>query len=307
MRKEVRPILVTGSHRSGTTWAGQILALAPHTGYIHEPFNINIQFPTIEKRMSYWFKYICNENESQNKKAIDKVINYSYPFIDNIKKVRNTKQILKVIRDSGIMYLNKMNKNIPIVKDPIAFFSTEWLYETYKMNILVMIRHPAAFCSSLKIKNWRFDFRNFLEQPLLMNRYLSIFDDDIRQFVKKEMDIIDQAILLWKCIHKTVATYNKLHPEWIFMKHEELSRDPLMNFNYIYKKFGLNFTEKVKKGIIKSSCENNPTEQEAGKEFRRNSKENITNWKIRLSSEEICKIKKETNEISSLFYEEYEW
>jgi len=35
-----KPILVTGSHRSGTTWAGRSLVLAPNTAYIHEPFNI---------------------------------------------------------------------------------------------------------------------------------------------------------------------------------------------------------------------------------------------------------------------------
>ena len=31
-------VLVTGSHRSGTTWVGKILAEAPETCYLHEPF-----------------------------------------------------------------------------------------------------------------------------------------------------------------------------------------------------------------------------------------------------------------------------
>ena len=34
-----RPILVTGAHRSGTTWVGKMLALAPGVAYVHEPFN----------------------------------------------------------------------------------------------------------------------------------------------------------------------------------------------------------------------------------------------------------------------------
>ena len=34
-----RPILVTGAHRSGTTWVGKMLALAPGVGYVHEPFS----------------------------------------------------------------------------------------------------------------------------------------------------------------------------------------------------------------------------------------------------------------------------
>ena len=39
LRVSVRPILVTGAHRSGTTWVGKMLALAPGVGYIHEPFS----------------------------------------------------------------------------------------------------------------------------------------------------------------------------------------------------------------------------------------------------------------------------
>ena len=34
-----RPILVTGAHRSGTTWVGSMLALSPRIGLIHEPFS----------------------------------------------------------------------------------------------------------------------------------------------------------------------------------------------------------------------------------------------------------------------------
>jgi len=37
-----KPILVTGSHRSGTTWAGKMISACPNVGYIHEPFNIDM-------------------------------------------------------------------------------------------------------------------------------------------------------------------------------------------------------------------------------------------------------------------------
>jgi LPS sulfotransferase NodH len=37
VRVQQRPILVTGAHRSGTTWVGKMLALAAGTGYAHEP------------------------------------------------------------------------------------------------------------------------------------------------------------------------------------------------------------------------------------------------------------------------------
>jgi hypothetical protein len=50
-----KTILVTGSHRSGSTWAEQILAIAPNTGYIHEPFNNVIKCGVIANPFEYSF------------------------------------------------------------------------------------------------------------------------------------------------------------------------------------------------------------------------------------------------------------
>ena len=36
-----KPLLLTGSHRSGSTWVGIIMAASPSVGYIHEPLNLN--------------------------------------------------------------------------------------------------------------------------------------------------------------------------------------------------------------------------------------------------------------------------
>lgn len=65
-----KPILVTGSHRSGSTWVGNIMATSPSVNYIHEPFNgicrpgiCNIKFP-------YTFMYITNDNQFMFYKSI---------------------------------------------------------------------------------------------------------------------------------------------------------------------------------------------------------------------------------------------
>jgi hypothetical protein len=307
MRQARKPILVTGSHRSGTTWAGRNLALAPYTCYIHEPFNVGIKISVIDCPLSYWYQYICKENASQYKSALDKVLHHQYPLLSNLTKASTVRNMGKILRDQVLTLSNKIRGNTPVVKDPIAFFSAEWLSKIYEMNVLVMIRHPAAFCSSLKVKNWRFDFNNFLDQPLLMDRYLGAFEDEISRFAQEERSVIDQAILLWNCIHHTVKVYQQEHPEWLFVRHEDLSNEPLVNFESIYNKFGLDFTPRVKSGILESSGSHNPTEQSPGNEFKRNSKENIKNWKNRLSPEEIDSIKFKTSELSSIFYEDDDW
>lgn len=142
---------------------------------------------------------------------------------------------------------------------------------------------------------------------MLLKHYLNTFESDIREHVANEKGWISQAILLWNCIHHTLNIYQDKHPEWMFVKHEHLSFDPVPEFEKIYKFFGLEFTARVESAILDSSGKHNPIEQQSGSEFVRNSKANITNWKSRLSRSEIQRIKEGTRNISSLFYTDNDW
>jgi hypothetical protein len=305
--KPIKPILVTGSHRSGSTWAGKTLALAPHTGYIREPFNIGIPVGPLGNPFTNWFQYICEENVDPFRERLSGMVHYRYPLGRNLATMKTVKEFAKIAIDQGLFWLHKTQKHTPIVKDPIALFSAEWLSKAFEMNVLVMIRHPAAFCSSLKIKNWSFDFRNFLNQPLLMKRYLGGFEREIQECATQGADIIDQGILLWNCIHHTISTYQQQHPEWLFVRHEDVSTNPEEQFHSIYKTFNLEFTAQARAAILKQTAEKNPSEQQPGREFFRNSKANITNWKKRLNSREIERIREKTHKISGNFYNDYDW
>jgi hypothetical protein len=71
-----KAILVTGSHRSGSTWVGKMIAQSPSVVYIHEPFNLEIG-PCVgicSAKFNYWFTYISPENESQVYRAIANTI-----------------------------------------------------------------------------------------------------------------------------------------------------------------------------------------------------------------------------------------
>lgn len=307
MKRISRPILVTGSHRSGSTWAGQMLATAPHVAYIHEPFNIGIKIGVNPKPFKYWFQYICEENSEYYNSVLDGIIHFKYPLGSNIAKLRTVRDAARIIRGQGLCFLHRINSNRPLIKDPIALFSAEWLCKKFNMNVLVMIRHPAAFCSSLKVKNWKFNFNNLLDQPLLMKEYLGKFEEKIREYAETEKNIIDQAILLWNCIHYTIDIYRENHPEWLFVRHEDLSLDPVDQFRSMYEAFGLEFTHKAKVKILQSSGAHNPVERQAGNEFLRNSKKNISTWQSRLSQNEIKLIKIKTSEVVTSFYPGDEW
>ena len=131
----------------------------------------------------------------------------------------------------------------PLIKDPIAIMSADWIASKFNMDVLVLIRHPAAFAGSLKKTNWFFPFSHFLKQPSLMNSHLYPFEAEIRTFAKKKQDIIEQAVLLWKIIHYMILKYRAEHRDWIFIQHEDLSQDPLHYFRILFGRLNLEFSQ----------------------------------------------------------------
>jgi LPS sulfotransferase NodH len=55
------PILVTGTHRSGTTWLGKMLAADASTAYISEPLNVLHRPGVLRAEVRHWYQYICAE------------------------------------------------------------------------------------------------------------------------------------------------------------------------------------------------------------------------------------------------------
>lgn len=284
-----------------------MLSAAPRVGYIHEPFNDEIRISVNPRPFSGPYHYFCEEEQESYLAAFAGILHFKYPLFSNIRKIRTIMDVADLLRDQNLFIRYRLINARPLIKDPHAFFSAELLYQTFKMNVLVMIRHPAAFCSSLKIKNWTFNFNHFLKQPLLMEKYLFKFEKEIREQADKQTDIIEQAILLWNCIHQTIAVYQSNHPDWVYIRHEDLSLDPITQFSEIYKRFGLEFNDRVHATILGSSGTHNPAEQQRRNEFVRDSRKNIANWKNRLTTAEIDLIRRRTAEVAAPFYAENDW
>lgn len=306
MHHSYKPILVTGTHRSGSTWCGKIIASAPDVAYIREPFNITDVITVNPCQPRHWFEYFCDQNSNGYEQVIDRILHYQFPLTYNLKRAESVRDVAKCIRNEALFLHYRLNHSRPLMKDPLAFFSAEWLCRTFNMDVVVMIRHPAAFCSSLKIKKWHFNFQHFLDQELLMERYLTPFREEIVEQARERKGLVEQGILLWNCIHHTIGIYQQEHPAWIFARHEDLSVDPVPEFQAMFVKLGLQFGSNTLKTIAQSSGDQNPAEQTSN-EFIRNSRENIHNWKTRLSAGEIQQIRLGTEPYAQLFYSDKDW
>ena len=259
------PILITGSHRSGTTWVGNIIRNLPRIYYLHEPLTPN----SITRGLfntEIWYKYYDPKKEYENIETIlNELFSGSYPFkamfhfknslphtdYRNPNGINDGKIDLKYFKWRINAYIDskRLNKKeiIPLIKDPIALTAAEWIYHKWNSKNVVLIRHPAAFVSSLIRLNWRFNFENFTKQPDLIDRFLGPYRSQINNPPK---DFISEASLIWTCITKIIIDYQKLYPNWLYIRHEDLSYNPIKEYELLFEKLKLPFSNEVKKLFI---------------------------------------------------------
>ena len=114
-----------------------------------------------------------------------------------------------------------------IVKDPIAALSSDWLARNVDFEVVVLVRHPAAFAASLKRLNWRFPLEHFLEQEI----------------ESKSENSAEQAAIIWECIYGVLFAYVDSNANWLVRKHEALSGSPVVELGSLCKALGLEWTK----------------------------------------------------------------
>lgn len=112
---------------------------------------------------------------------------------------------------------------------------------------------------------------------------------------------------MWKCIYTTADKYRKDNEGWIFVRHEDVAKNPIKEYRKIFNKAGLKMTNEAVRYIEKKSESGGKKNKYIEDAISRNSKKVIKNWKNRLGHEEIKKVKRETKDVWKNFYEKEEW
>jgi len=142
-----------------------MLALTEDTLVAHEPFNIEPWAYALDGLAKHWFTYAPALPQDAALEAFDKVLR------------RRTRKIF--LKNQPQYWFPPLRGGRLILKDPIAALSSDWLAGNFELEVVVLVRHPAAFAASLKRLNWRHPFEHFLQQEMLMERYLDPYRAEI--------------------------------------------------------------------------------------------------------------------------------
>jgi hypothetical protein len=301
-----RPILVTGAHRSGTTWVGKMLALAPGVGYIHEPFNPQTPAGLSSAPFDRYFTVVATENEARYLPGLQRTLAFDYTWGPELRSVRRPRDLARALRDAWRFGRSRSAGARPLVKDPIALLSAEWLAERFEMDVVVLVRHPAGFAASLKRLGWKHSFGSFLgdgRAPELLRPY----EDEIRAHAEDPGDVLAEAALLWRILYGVAAGYRDRHPDWIFLRHEDAGADPVGTYDRLYGRLGLELTPSARAGIATASGAENPLEGRSPHAIELDSAGAVRRWRTLLAADEVKLVRERTRDTWPLFYSDDDW
>jgi hypothetical protein len=306
---DLHPILVTGAHRSGTTWVGKILALNDQVGYISEPLNVWHRPGVMRTPVKHWYTYISKDNDDEYRDAIRETLRFHYHTWREIKSVKSPKDGARLMRDWLSFFHGRMKHQRALLKDPFAVFSTVWFYQQFGCKVIITVRHPAAFVSSLNRLNWSFDFTDIVAQPLLLRDLLFPYEDELFDMIESPGDLIDQGCLLWRIVYSVVSMFQDQYPEIIIIKHEDFAANPIVSFRNLYHSLDLEFSKEIEAAIEKSSSEKNPKQVSVKNRhsIHIDSKASLENWKRRLNNDDICRVRSKTADVADYFYTAEDW
>jgi Sulfotransferase family len=301
-RVSKKPILVTGAHRSGTTWVGKMLALASGVGYVHEPFNPRFS----AGRFDRYFTVVTRENEARYAPELERALTFRYELGTRLRRRRRPKDVARTLRDFARVQTVRLRHPRPLMKDPIALLSAEWLAQRFDMDVVVLIRHPAAFASSLKRLGWRHSFATFLDHGRVPE-VIRPYEDEIRSQAQEPGDILEQASLLWRLLYDAVASYRDRHDDWVFLRHEDVSLEPMSGFERLYERLDLELTDPVRAEIERASAAGNPSQPPTPHAVAIDSAASLGRWRDELMREEIETLRERTSDVWPRFYSDEDW
>lgn len=266
-----------------------MIAYSPDVSYVHEPFSVDHHPGIFAARVPYWFLYVTKENQDLYYEDFRRTLGFRYRPVAELRAIRKPRHATRLVRDGGRFMTSRLRGTRTLIKDPLAFFAAEWLAQSFAMQVVVLIRHPAAFAASWLRLGYRHPFEHFLEQPALMRDHLEIFEPEIRTLANANGSPLAEAALLWRILASTFLTYQERHPGWFFTRYEDLCQAPNANFRALFDHLGLEFTPNIQTRLTAAT------------------KPNLDGWRSQLSLDEVKFLRDRVEELSERFYPTATW
>lgn len=303
-------IFLTSMPRAGSTWISNVIGRTSSVNYVSgEPFNppfsrvgfgleVDEWFVKMEPRMIRLTQQLDNAFcQKWHIADFNRRLNFVMPQIVNLKL------FLRIVKH----YYFFLNRKQVFLKDPIGFFSTEFIYHRYHAQIIILVRHPGGIISSFLRLDWDIDTSIFQKESLV--------DDEVRAkyvdlLVKKysrrnlnRIEKIEKLALIWNIFYLQSYLWSQKYLDWKLIRHEDISADPLASMKTLFHNLGLEFSNTVATYLASTSNSENPIDAKESviHDLNRNSLRNINSWRKNFNEDEVATIEAITSDVRRLF------
>jgi hypothetical protein len=140
-----------------------------------------------------------------------------------------------------------------------------------------------------------------------MQDHLEPFRDEIEDFVKHKYEIVEQTALLWKLIHYMILKYQRNHPEWMYVRYEDIALRPVGSFGEIFENLKVPFHRRIRRVLEYQELGIVQSERAGGDNNSAGANTNVDKWNAFLTADEVNKIRSRVEEVSSEFISDEEW
>ncbi len=299
------PILVIGGVRSGTTWVGRTLCQAPGLRYAHEPFNKSFPLAGFGFTMPHW---LHDAEHGAHTRQIEDAFRRLLRAGPLARAWRDATTPLNALTPLRWFKHARRHLRVPeriLVKDPLALLSAEWLQRTFAFQVVCTIRRAHSFVASMKQMGWTFDAREITSQPGLIRRCFPELEAELAAAGEHPGDLVDQATLLWRLTHLRILDLLRDHPDWCFVKQEDLALRPVEGFRSLFATLGLPFTADTADYVLRhtQSAEPGSAAAPATHQYRaRAARQTLSAWETILTDGEAARVSSATRELESRLY-----
>lgn len=256
---DARPILVTGCPRSGTTWVGNIIGAARDVFSVYEPFNDDVG---AHLHLPERFMHLTDSNAAPFRKQIDQLVSLgklpdraALALVGTAERWKPGPKRATPARLAARRLLRHRKDFIGpkrvCLKDPLAFFSSEWLAETYDAQVVIMLRHPCGVAASYLSLGWDSEIDAIIDR--LLPADATTLRDRIAEFKTEPRTIVGDLILQWQIFTTLTLDFHRRHPDWIVLIHDEFAQRPRDYFDAVFRHLELDLTPTIADRIEQES------------------------------------------------------
>lgn len=284
-------ILISGSPRSGTTWAAEIIREFPDYKMLNEPLNLD-QHPDLKSAGLDWRTYISPNGDNPE-------VNSHLQNLLQGREPRVWKWRFKADFPLSMLWEHITRRKL-VVKMIRASRMLQWVASTFPIrNMIYVIRHPCSVVASMmKYGNWdgyqkTIDRTNVPGGAIPHELY-----DEFENVLDSVSTRAESLAVLWSLdCHIALQNHSQGEWPWILVPYERMLTNGEQELSRLASLLGFNSVPKAARQRMRVASRSSSDTLEAG-----NAEKQLTKWRRQLDSSQVDNILRIANEFGLGFY-----